>query len=250
METIMKDIQVQPWWQYEDDITMLSLSAVKEAMNKELSQLLSKQSFKENDSRSLTAKQPQQVVTTRWVIRQRPTNNGTKDIKCLFCGKGFSQCIHDTDTQTFAATPSSMAMHLLLTIAIIKQFTVFTTDVANAFLNTPIDEEVIVQPPKEYYHNQPHTLWKMTKALYDLRTSPKKWQEHLSRILQKLGFTRLKSDACVCQQTIINLPHGLCRRLAGRGRPCGNTTVSSTASTTHRVETHYSVDKVSSWARQ
>eukprot|EP00971_Amphidinium_carterae_P188747 3746542-Amphidinium_carterae.1 len=35
METIMKDIQVQPWWQYED-ITMLSESAVKEAMNKVL----------------------------------------------------------------------------------------------------------------------------------------------------------------------------------------------------------------------
>eukprot|EP00971_Amphidinium_carterae_P107345 2126690-Amphidinium_carterae.1 len=37
----------------------------------------------------------------------------------------------------------------------------------------------------------------MTKALYGLRTSPKHWQERLSAILQKLGFTRLKSDACV-----------------------------------------------------
>eukprot|EP00971_Amphidinium_carterae_P263862 5235072-Amphidinium_carterae.1 len=37
----------------------------------------------------------------------------------------------------------------------------------------------------------------MTKALYGLRTSPKQWQEHLSAILQMLGFTRLKSDACV-----------------------------------------------------
>eukprot|EP00971_Amphidinium_carterae_P313661 6234051-Amphidinium_carterae.5 len=33
METIMKDIQVQPWWQYEDDIAMFSETAVKEAMN-------------------------------------------------------------------------------------------------------------------------------------------------------------------------------------------------------------------------
>eukprot|EP00971_Amphidinium_carterae_P043174 849233-Amphidinium_carterae.1 len=54
--------------------------------------------------------------------------------------KGFSQFIHDTDTQTFAATPSSMAMRLLLTIAIVKKFTVFTRDVASAFLNTPIEE--------------------------------------------------------------------------------------------------------------
>eukprot|EP00971_Amphidinium_carterae_P064126 1269648-Amphidinium_carterae.1 len=67
-------------------------------------------------------------------------------------------------------------MRLLLTIAIIKKFTVFTTDVANAFLNTPINEEVLVQPPKEYYHNQPNVLWKMTKAL-DL------WPEDISKTM-------------------------------------------------------------------
>eukprot|EP00971_Amphidinium_carterae_P050621 996802-Amphidinium_carterae.1 len=50
---------------------------------------------------------------------------------------------------------------------------------------------------KEYYHNQPNVLWKMTKALYGLRTSPKQWQEHLSTILQRMGFKRLKSDACI-----------------------------------------------------
>eukprot|EP00971_Amphidinium_carterae_P218541 4337842-Amphidinium_carterae.1 len=37
----------------------------------------------------------------------------------------------------------------------------------------------------------------MTKALYGLRTSPKQWQEHLSATLHKLGFRRLKSEACV-----------------------------------------------------
>eukprot|EP00971_Amphidinium_carterae_P311462 6190398-Amphidinium_carterae.3 len=190
METIMKDIQVQPWWQYEDDITMFSEMAVKDAMNKKLSQLLSKQSFKGVHSRNLTSEQLQHVVATGWVITQQPTNSGTKDIKCRFCGEGFSQIIHDTDTQTFAATLSSMAMRLLLTIH-------FTTDVASGFLNTPIDEEVRVQAPKEYYHNHPHILWKRTQALYGLHTSPKHWQEHLSTILQQLGFARLKSDACV-----------------------------------------------------
>eukprot|EP00971_Amphidinium_carterae_P050436 993325-Amphidinium_carterae.1 len=93
---------------------MFSETAVKEAMNKELSQLLRKKSFKEIDKNSLTPEQLQQVVAARWVITQRPSINGTKDIKCRFCGKDFSQFIHDTDTQTLAATTSSMAMRLLL----------------------------------------------------------------------------------------------------------------------------------------
>eukprot|EP00971_Amphidinium_carterae_P253377 5030748-Amphidinium_carterae.2 len=38
--------------------------------------------------------------------------------------------------------------------AVHTNFTVFTTDVASAFLKTPTDEEVIVQPPTEYYHNR------------------------------------------------------------------------------------------------
>eukprot|EP00971_Amphidinium_carterae_P301530 5991067-Amphidinium_carterae.3 len=136
----LDNISVQPWWQYEDDITKFSEMAVRDAMNKELSQLLSKQSFKEVDSRTLTPEQLQQIVPTRWVITQRPSNNGTKDIKCRFCGKGFAQFIHDTDTETLAATPSSIAMRPLLTIAIVKQLTVFTTDVASAFLKTRIGE--------------------------------------------------------------------------------------------------------------
>eukprot|EP00971_Amphidinium_carterae_P263768 5233279-Amphidinium_carterae.2 len=45
MATTMQDVQVQPWWQYEDDITVLSEKGVKEAMNKELAQLLSKKSM-------------------------------------------------------------------------------------------------------------------------------------------------------------------------------------------------------------
>eukprot|EP00971_Amphidinium_carterae_P216627 4300413-Amphidinium_carterae.1 len=73
-------------------------------MNKELSQLISKKSFVEVDRISLTAEQLQQVVATRWIITTRPSNNGTKDSKCRFCGKGFPQFIHDTDAQTFAAT--------------------------------------------------------------------------------------------------------------------------------------------------
>eukprot|EP00971_Amphidinium_carterae_P222326 4412796-Amphidinium_carterae.1 len=87
MESVMSDVQAQPWFQYELDFTMFSERAVKDAMNKELSQLITcdyylKQPFVEVDKRSLTAEQLQQVVATRWVITTRPSNNGAKDIKC------------------------------------------------------------------------------------------------------------------------------------------------------------------------
>eukprot|EP00971_Amphidinium_carterae_P056554 1117797-Amphidinium_carterae.1 len=55
--------------------------------------------------------------------------------------------INDKDVQTFAATASGMAMRLLLTISTAKGYAVYATNVASAFLNTPIEDEVFVQPP-------------------------------------------------------------------------------------------------------
>eukprot|EP00971_Amphidinium_carterae_P324457 6448066-Amphidinium_carterae.1 len=43
---------------------------------------------------------------------------------------------------------------------------IYMTDVASAFFNTPLDEEVLVQPPKEYYHNRPNILWSLRKTLH------------------------------------------------------------------------------------
>eukprot|EP00971_Amphidinium_carterae_P267172 5300023-Amphidinium_carterae.1 len=73
-------------------------------MNKELSQLINKRSFVEVDKTSLTMGQLQNVVAMRWVITTRPSNTGTKDIKCMFCGKGFSHFIHDPDADICSYT--------------------------------------------------------------------------------------------------------------------------------------------------
>eukprot|EP00971_Amphidinium_carterae_P351038 6491873-Amphidinium_carterae.1 len=87
-------------------------------------------------------------------------------------------------------------------------------------------------------------LVEVTKALYGLRASPKQWQEHLSTLLKKLGFTRLKSDACVFanKQSSIYLIAYVDDLL--RWRQCGYTTIPSAIPTTLGVEAHYTVHKV------
>ena len=70
-----------------------------------------------------------------------------------------------------------------------------TGDISTAFLHAPItkEEEVYVTPPPEYYPNG-DTLWKLKRAMYGLRTSPKAWQDHFAGQLQQCGLVRLKSD--------------------------------------------------------
>eukprot|EP00971_Amphidinium_carterae_P095953 1898810-Amphidinium_carterae.1 len=131
--------------------------------------MISKQSFTKVDSSMVNQNQLSKVIGTRWVNTERPSRNEGRQVKCRFCGKGFSQHIHDKDVQTFAATR-------------VRGYAVYTTNVASAFLNTPADEDVFVQPPKEYYHNRPNIRWSMRKALYGRKTLPKQRQEHLSTI--------------------------------------------------------------------
>eukprot|EP00971_Amphidinium_carterae_P064286 1273132-Amphidinium_carterae.2 len=105
----MDNIQVQPWWQYEDDVTKYNVKHIEMAMNKEINEMVSKQSFTEVDASMLTPEQLSKVVGTRWVITDRPSSKGGREVKCRFCGKGFSQSIDDKDVQTFAATPSKVS---------------------------------------------------------------------------------------------------------------------------------------------
>eukprot|EP00971_Amphidinium_carterae_P132877 2631243-Amphidinium_carterae.3 len=207
METVMKDIQVQPWWQSKDDITMFSEIAVRDAMNKELSQLMSKPSFKEVDSRTLSSEQLQQVVATGWVITQRPSNKRFKDIKYRSCGKGFSQIIHDTDIQTYAAThqvrwlwpryaTTTHNRHRQTIHSLHNRRCKCTPQHANrrrsSRRSVGATTQGVPQSTSHFAVNDKSTL----RATHCTQTMAGTFDD-LSTILQQLGFTRLESDACV-----------------------------------------------------
>ena len=73
-------------------------------------------------------------------------------------------------------------------------------DVSTAFLHAPIakdhdgkQRDVYLWPPKELCPQQ-DKIWRLKKAMYGLRSSPKAGQDYLAEVLQKLSFVRLKSE--------------------------------------------------------
>jgi hypothetical protein len=73
-----------------------------------------------------------------------------------------------------------------------------TGDVSTSFLHAPVttspdEEDIYIVPPVEYYPGK-DVLWRLHKALYGLRTSPKAWQEHFAQELQQMGLRRLLTD--------------------------------------------------------
>ena len=62
-------------------------------------------------------------------------------------------------------------------------------NVKSAFLNGFISEEVYVaQPPGFENHEFPDHVFKLSKALYDLKQTPHAWYDRLSLFLLENGF--------------------------------------------------------------
>jgi len=92
----------------------------------------------------------------------------------------------------FNSTPTAMAIPLLLMVATFWQWPVLVADVCAAFLHAPVVGLVyIVLPPGIV---PPDVAWRLKKALYGLRESPRLWGEYLAEQLGNLGWHRVRSE--------------------------------------------------------
>ena len=83
----------------------------------------------------------------------------------------------------------------MLAFATYNNIKLFQMNVKSALLNGSIKEEVYVeQPPGFESVNFPQHVYKLNKALYDLKQAPRAWYERLSSFILENGFQRGKVD--------------------------------------------------------
>lgn len=69
-------------------------------------------------------------------------------------------------------------------------------DAVTAFLNAPIDEELYLEQPDGYVEGT-NKVWKINKAIYGLKQSPKLWNKDVNSFLLSIGFIQSPCDACL-----------------------------------------------------
>jgi hypothetical protein len=96
------------------------------------------------------------------------------------------------------------AIRILLAFSVAKGFKLHQMDVKSAFLNGVLEEEVYLrQRPGFESEKYPHRVYKLRKALYGLKHTPRAWYGRLRGFLFERGFEMGKVD-----QTLFLLRQG------------------------------------------
>nr|GFA04490.1 retrovirus-related Pol polyprotein from transposon TNT 1-94 [Tanacetum cinerariifolium] len=91
--------------------------------------------------------------------------------------------------ESFALVARMEAIRIFLAYAAHKSFTVFQMDVKTAFLHGSLKEDVYVCQPEGFIDaDHPSHVYKLKKALYELKQAPRAWYDELSKFLLQNHF--------------------------------------------------------------
>ena len=123
------------------------------------------------------------VIGTKWVFRNKMDELGNVvRNKTRLVAQGYNQEEGIYFDETSAPLARIKAIHLLLAFACHMNFKLFQIDVKSAFLNGFIQEEVYVEQPPDFKdHEKPNHVYKLQKALYNLKQALRAWYERFSK---------------------------------------------------------------------
>ena len=178
----------------------LNEELVSKAMKAEMESFRKFDVYDEVDIDDLTPEERSKIIGGRWVL----TPKSDTVVKARYVAQGYAQYVEPD--AVCATTLSPTTLRLCLTLALQRRYHMQTWDVSTAFLHATRSEEepIYLRPPMEFYDEE-STLWRVKRAVYGLKTSPREWQDCFAKTLtKKLGMTRSRIDANLFTGTIGN----------------------------------------------
>ena len=197
----------ESFFQAHKDMTVTSK---EQARQKQLDFLESMKVFEEAYEDELPART--HVMSGRWVgTMKTPTMWRSK-----YSARGYEE--PHSDEGCFAVTPKIQGIRMLKERCLDKRdqgHEDFVADYTQAFLNAEVreGEQLDAQPPEGWnpkiLMDGRRVVWKVRKAMLGLRTSPRRWQEHLSSKLKEHGFVQDERDPCLFANTELDMCIGV-----------------------------------------
>nr|GEX20724.1 retrovirus-related Pol polyprotein from transposon TNT 1-94 [Tanacetum cinerariifolium] len=131
------------------------------------------------------------IIGTKWVFRNKLEKNGVASrTKSRLVSQGYNQQEGIDYDQTYAPIARLESIRILLAYACTLNFKLFQMDVKSAFLNGFINEEVYMAQPLRFINfAKPNHVYRLKKALYRLKKTPKAWYDRLKAVLIKHDYS-------------------------------------------------------------
>ncbi|GJX46204.1 retrovirus-related pol polyprotein from transposon TNT 1-94 [Tanacetum coccineum] len=115
------------------------------------------------------------IIETKWVFRNKLDENGVVSRnKARLVAQGYNQQEGIDYDETYAPLARHESIRILLAYACALDFNLFQMDVKSAFLDGFINDDVYVAQPSRFIDfEKPDHVYKLMKALYDLKQAPK-----------------------------------------------------------------------------
>ena len=136
------------------------------------------------------------IVGTKQIFKNKSNEfSNIKRNKAKLVAQGYTQVEGIDFDQTFSLGTILEFVWLLLTIACQIGFKLFQMDVKSAFLNGILHVEAQIEQPKKFADlHFPDHVYKLNKALYNLKQVPKALYERFTNFLIEKGYMRERVD--------------------------------------------------------
>jgi hypothetical protein len=143
------------------------------------------------------------VLGARWVFTIKRLPDGSIDkFRARYVAKGFNQTLGVDCNETYAPTASLNTLRLLISLARQHQYPTALFDISSAYLYSPIEEEVYVQPPVELNPEWKGKIMKLKKAMYGTRQAARCWWKFFKGKMEGIGFvaSELEPSLFICRK--------------------------------------------------
>ncbi|CAI7913033.1 unnamed protein product [Closterium sp. NIES-54] len=124
-----------------------------------------------------------------WIVRVKRPPGSPPAFKVRYVAQGFSQQQGVNFFHTFSPTPKMTTLWVLLHVAALRAYELYSLEFFTAFLQGSLHEEIWLRRSPGFNGSFPEgTQWSLRRLVYGLRQAPREWHNTLRTILAALGF--------------------------------------------------------------
>ena len=136
------------------------------------------------------------TIGVKWIYKTKLNELGEVDkYKARLVTKGYSQQQGVDFTEVFAPVTRMDTVRMVVTLAAQRGWKIYQLDVKSAFLHGELSEDVYVKQPEGYKKKRSeHKVYKLHKALYDLKQAPRAWFSRIEAHFVNNGFQKCSNE--------------------------------------------------------